>query len=53
LSRLIVPNIKGDFTFDGRNVVFNCNLKNPRSLVLKEGITDGVLEVFVLTLFLR
>jgi hypothetical protein len=42
LSRLIVPNPYGKFRLEKRNVMFNC------TLILKEGISDGILEVFVL-----
>jgi hypothetical protein len=47
LSRLIIPNPFGWFKIEGRNIVFEGHL-NKRSVILKEGISDGILEVFVL-----
>jgi hypothetical protein len=46
LSRLIIPNSHGMFKLEGRNVIFE--YPHIRSLILKEGISDGILEVFVL-----
>jgi hypothetical protein len=46
LSRLIIPNPHGKFKLEGRNVIFEGHFG--RSLVLKEGIPDGILEVFAL-----
>jgi hypothetical protein len=48
LSRLLIPNPYGKFKLEGRNVIFECQKSNVRSLILKEGISDGVLEMFVL-----
>jgi hypothetical protein len=48
LFRLIFPNPHGMFKLEGQNIIFECDLKNKRSLILKEGISDGILEVFVL-----
>jgi hypothetical protein len=45
---LIVPNPHGKFKLEGRNIIFECDWRNSRSLILKEGISDGILEVFVL-----
>jgi hypothetical protein len=45
LSRLIIPNPHGEFKLEARNIIFEGDL---RSLILKEGISDGILEVFVL-----
>jgi hypothetical protein len=36
------------FKLEGRNIVFEGGYNNSRSLILKEGISDGILEVFVL-----
>jgi hypothetical protein len=50
LSRLIIPNPHKKFKLEGRNVIFEGGYD--RSVILKEGISDGILEVFVLmTLF--
>jgi hypothetical protein len=35
------------FELEGRNIIFERDWKNPRSLILKEGILDRILEVFV------
>jgi hypothetical protein len=48
LSRLIIHNPHGKFKLEGRNIIFEGGWDNPRSLILKEGISDGILEVFVL-----
>jgi hypothetical protein len=45
LSKLSIPNPHGKFKLKGRNIIFE---GYPRSLILKEGISDGILEVFVL-----
>jgi hypothetical protein len=45
LSRLIIPNPHLMFTLEGRNIVFYFEAQ---SLILKEGILNGILEVFVL-----
>jgi hypothetical protein len=45
LSRLIIPNPYMQLKLEGRNVVI---YYNTMSLILKEGISDGILEVFVL-----
>jgi hypothetical protein len=40
------------FKFEGRNIIFEIFEgsidPNPRSLILKEGISNGILKVFVL-----
>jgi hypothetical protein len=46
ISRLIIPNSHGKFKLEGRNITFKDDCK--RSLILKEGISNGILEVFVL-----
>jgi hypothetical protein len=46
LFRLVIPNPHGLFKLEGRSVTFEGG--NGRSLILKEGISDGNLEVFVL-----
>jgi hypothetical protein len=43
-SRLIIPNPHRKFKLEGRNIIFE---NYTRSLILKEGILDGILEVFV------
>jgi hypothetical protein len=45
LSRLTIPNPFGEFKLEGRNIIFEYN---SRSLILKEEISDEILEVFVL-----
>jgi hypothetical protein len=47
LSRLTIPNPHGKFKLEGRKITFE-GIYNRRSLILKEGISDGILEVFVL-----
>jgi hypothetical protein len=46
LSRLTIPNPHGKFKLEGRNIIFEGGYT--RSLILKEGISDRILEVFVL-----
>jgi hypothetical protein len=46
LSRLIIPNPHGKLKLRGGTVTFKDHKE--RSLILKEGISDGILEVFVL-----
>jgi hypothetical protein len=46
LSRLIIPNPHEGFKLKGRNIIFKRGYT--RSVILKEGISDGILEVFVL-----
>jgi hypothetical protein len=49
LSRLTIPNPHGEFELEGRNIVFQGDgYEDRRSLILKEGISNGILEVFVL-----
>jgi hypothetical protein len=50
LSRLIIPNPHEKFKLEGRNAIFERDDDSLiiRSLILKEGISDGILEVFVL-----
>jgi hypothetical protein len=47
LSRLVFPNPHGKFKLEGRKIIFQGD-SYERSVVLKEGISDGILEVFVL-----
>jgi hypothetical protein len=47
LSRSIIPNPHRKFKLEGRNVIFEGG-NNITSLILKEGISDKILEVFVL-----
>jgi hypothetical protein len=46
LSKLTIPNPHGEFKLEGRNIIFENGYL--RSLILKEGLLDGILEVFVL-----
>jgi hypothetical protein len=48
LANLIWPNPHGRFKLEGRNIIFEGNFNGIRSVILKEGILDGILEVFVL-----
>jgi hypothetical protein len=48
LSRLTIPNPYGKFKLEGKNITFVYCYPNATSLILKEGISDGILEVFVL-----
>jgi hypothetical protein len=49
LVDLIMPNQHGKFKLEGRNIIFECDDDFiTRSLILKRGILDGILEVFVL-----
>jgi hypothetical protein len=48
ISRLIIPNPHRNFKLKGRNIIFECDYWNPRSIILKEGISNGILKVFVL-----
>jgi hypothetical protein len=45
LSELIFPNPHENFKFEGRNIIFE-KKDYLRSLVLKKGISNGILEVF-------
>jgi hypothetical protein len=51
LSRLIIRNSHGMFRLEGRKMIFQ-DVYNTRSLILKEKISDKVLEVFVLFLLI-
>jgi hypothetical protein len=44
----MIPNPHGKFKLEGRKIIFDCDFFDKRSLILKEGISDGILEVFVL-----
>jgi hypothetical protein len=44
LVDLIVPIPQGKFKLEGRTVMFGAT----RSVILKEGISEGILEMFVL-----
>jgi hypothetical protein len=46
LSKLTIPNPHGKFRLEGRKIIFEGGYT--RSLIFKEGISDGILEVFVL-----
>jgi hypothetical protein len=41
-----VPNPHGGFTLEGRRGAINCSFYG-RSLVLRRGVADGVMDVFV------
>jgi hypothetical protein len=43
----MLPNSYEEFILEGRNIIFEGDIYNPRSLILKEGISDEILEVFV------
>jgi hypothetical protein len=47
MSRLTIPNPHGMFKLERRKIIFEC-IFNISSFILKEGISDGILEVFVL-----
>jgi hypothetical protein len=47
LSRLVFPNPHRKLKLKGRKIIFQDD-SYERSLILKEGISDGILEVFVL-----
>jgi hypothetical protein len=47
LSKFTIPNPHGKFKLEGGKMIFECG-SYTRSLILKEGISDGILEVFVL-----
>jgi hypothetical protein len=36
------------FKLEGRDIIFEGDTRSKISLILKEGISDGILEVFVL-----
>jgi hypothetical protein len=45
----LFPNPHGEFELEGRSLIFESDDEdNTRSLILKEGISDGILEMFVL-----
>jgi hypothetical protein len=46
LSRLIIPYPYENLKFKGRNAIFEGDNYNKRSVLLKEGISNGILEVF-------
>jgi hypothetical protein len=48
LFRLTIPNPYGKFKLEGRNIIFECDGDDGRSLILKEGISCGILKMFVL-----
>jgi hypothetical protein len=48
LSKLIIPNPQGKFKLEGRNIIFECGYTDTSSVILKEGISNGILEVFIL-----
>jgi hypothetical protein len=52
LADIIVPNPHGMFELEGRKMIFQGDDYNTRSLILKEKISDKVLEVFVLFLLI-
>jgi hypothetical protein len=50
LSKLIFPNPHGKFKLEGRKIIYEGDdyPEDLRSVILKEGISDEILEVFVL-----
>jgi hypothetical protein len=52
LSRLIIPNPHRGFRLEGRKIIFQYRGSYTRSLILKEKISNKVLEVFVLFLLI-
>jgi hypothetical protein len=51
LSHFLLPNKYGNYKLEGRKATFNSDKNGEtRSLIFKEGISDGVLEVFVFLL---
>jgi hypothetical protein len=49
LSSLLLPNPYGSFALEGRKATFSGEGRydDIRSLVLREGMSDGIMEVFV------
>jgi hypothetical protein len=45
LSKLMIPNPHGEFNLEGQNIIFKIYTM---SVILKERISKGFLEVFVL-----
>jgi hypothetical protein len=51
-SNFLLPNPYGKYKLEGRKAIFNTEGSyDPRSLVMKEGIKNGMMEVFVLFYF--
>jgi hypothetical protein len=51
LSHFLIPNEYGNYKLEGKKATFDSDNKGAtRSLILKEGISDRVLEVFVFLL---
>jgi predicted nuclease with TOPRIM domain len=46
IEDLFIENSHGFYKIEGRNLIFNCDKSHSRSLILKKGIIDGILEVF-------
>jgi hypothetical protein len=46
LFRLIIPNPHGEFKLEGQKMIFEGGIR--KSVILKEGMLDGISEVFVL-----
>jgi hypothetical protein len=52
-SHFLLPNEYGSYKLEGRKAIFNGDNKAYlKSLILKEGISDAVLEVFVFLLLI-
>jgi hypothetical protein len=49
LSKLIIPNPHGRFRLEKQSIIFEGYnlLINARSVILKEGISNGILKMFV------
>jgi hypothetical protein len=44
VSKLIIPNLYKKFKLKKRNIIFENYIQRP--IILKEGISNGILEVF-------
>jgi hypothetical protein len=52
LSNFLTPNRNNNYKLEGRKAMFDSDNKHEaRSLIMKEGIKDGIIEVFVLFFF--
>jgi hypothetical protein len=53
LSNFLIPNRNDNYKLKGRKAIFNSdNNYETRSLIMKEGIKDGIMEMFVFFFFL-
>jgi hypothetical protein len=52
LSNFLIPNPNDNYKLEGRKAIFNSDFKSEtRSLIMKERIKNGIIEVFVLFFF--